>query len=139
VYHDGNGKELLMSLSRRTLCAGIAASFLIAPPRLDARGDDAAGVVTRFIDEVMNDDPRLRASFSDYVFTVDALIREGEQVAARLTFHGTHDGPFLVYAPTGARIENRCYAFFAVRDGAIAEQWILSDIPAVIAQIEAHR
>jgi predicted ester cyclase len=76
-----------------------------------------------------------RASFSDYVVAIDAIAVDGDHVAARLTFRGTHDGPLMNYPPSGRVVENLILAFATLRDGRLQRVDSLSDIAAVLAQI----
>ena len=43
-------------------------------------------------------------AFANATFTVDDLIAEGDKVALRLTFRGTHKGRFRSVAPTGKNV-----------------------------------
>jgi steroid delta-isomerase-like uncharacterized protein len=54
----------------------------------------------------------IRAAFPDFHNVVEDLIAEGDQVAARLTYRGTHRGSLLGVAPTGRRISYAGMALF---------------------------
>jgi steroid delta-isomerase-like uncharacterized protein len=65
----------------------------------------------------------LREAFPDIEVTVQSVIVEGDQAAARVTFTGTHNG-FLLYVPATGRpvdVEGIDMARFA--GGKIAEHW----------------
>ena len=77
----------------------------------------------------------VRAAFPDFHNRIDVLVAEGDQVAARLTYTGTHRGPIWGIAATGRRIEYAGAAFFRVRDGRVTDGWVLGDTAALRAQL----
>jgi steroid delta-isomerase-like uncharacterized protein len=64
---------------------------------------------------------KLRTAFPDIHYTVEDLVVEGDRVAVRWTWKGTHlgPGPFRVLAPTGKRVENTGMAVYRMRDGKV--------------------
>ena len=70
---------------------------------------------------------RLRAGFSDLRLDVQDVIADGDRVAVRLMFEGTHDGPFLGMAATGRRVSAQHIHIFRVQDGLVAEHWACRD------------
>ena len=64
---------------------------------------------------------KLRAAFPDIHYTIDDLLVDGDRVAVRWTWEGTHlgPGPFRVLAPTGKRVKNTGMAVYRVRDGKV--------------------
>src|SRR3954462_13923922 len=46
----------------------------------------------------------LRGAFPDIHYTVDEMVAEGESVAVRWHWNGTHRGQFRGYAPTGKTV-----------------------------------
>jgi predicted ester cyclase len=64
---------------------------------------------------------KLRDAFPDIHYTVEDLVVEGERVAVRWTWEGTHlgPGPFRVLAPTGKRVKNTGMAVYRMRDGKV--------------------
>jgi steroid delta-isomerase-like uncharacterized protein len=77
----------------------------------------------------------IRAAFPDFYNQIDVLLAEGNQVAARLTYTGTHRGPIWGIAATGRRIEYAGAGFFRVRDGRVTDGWVLGDTAALRAQL----
>lgn len=65
---------------------------------------------------------KLRAAFPDIHYTVEDLVAEGDRVAVRWTWEGTHQGPgpILPLAPTGKRVKNTGMAVYTLRDGKVA-------------------
>jgi predicted ester cyclase len=45
-----------------------------------------------------------RQAFPDSYFTVEDVIAEGDKVATRKTFHGTHEGKFMGISPSGKTV-----------------------------------
>ncbi len=75
------------------------------------------------------------AAFPDLHATIEDLIAEGDKVAARLTWRGTHKGEFEGVAPTGKQITFTTMEFFRVGDGKLAEHWDEVDLLGMLQQI----
>ena len=78
----------------------------------------------------------LRAAFPDLTVTIDDLAADGDLVAVRGTWRGTHQGAFRGVPPIGRRIEVSCMAFWRVAGGQIRESWSLIDLPALMRQLQ---
>jgi steroid delta-isomerase-like uncharacterized protein len=76
-----------------------------------------------------------RAALPDLRITTESLVAEGDQVAARFTTRGHHDGEFLGIAATGVSIEIGGFGLFRIADGRIVEEWLLDDLAAFMAQV----
>ncbi len=63
------------------------------------------------------------AAFPDGHLTIDQMIAEGDTVATRLTFHGTHTGEFQGIAPTGKRVTIPALDMARFEGGKIVEHW----------------
>lgn len=79
----------------------------------------------------------LRTGFSDVTFTLEATVSEGDVVAARWHWHGTHDGAFTGYGPTGRQVTVRGMDFYRIVSGRICEHWDVVDSAGLLAQIGA--
>jgi len=79
----------------------------------------------------------LRRSFPDYHGTNEIQVAEGEMVANRLVFYGTHQGEFMGVAPTGREVTFRGLALDRVVDGKIVESIVEMDLEDVLRQIGA--
>jgi predicted ester cyclase len=66
--------------------------------------DHAAGAVLG-PDGVKTHIQGLLAAIPDLEATIDAIVAEGDLVAVRATWRGTHRGPFRGLAPSGKRLE----------------------------------
>ena len=70
----------------------------------------------------------IRRAFPDYHGTNIVQIAEGDWVANRFVFHGTHLGEFEGLAPTGERVTFEGLAIDKVVDGKIVDSWADFDI-----------
>jgi steroid delta-isomerase-like uncharacterized protein len=77
----------------------------------------------------------LHAAFPDMRVTIDAIVAEGDLVAVRGTWQGTHRGEFRGIKPAGAKVEFTGMVFWRVRAGKIRERWGLVDAPALMQQL----
>jgi steroid delta-isomerase-like uncharacterized protein len=78
----------------------------------------------------------LRAAFPDLTVTIEDLLAEGDLVAVRSTWRGTHQGSFRGVPPIGRRIELGCMAFWRIAGGQIRESWNLIDLPTLMRQLQ---
>jgi predicted ester cyclase len=77
----------------------------------------------------------VRAAFPDFHNRIDLMVEEGNQVFARLTYSGTHEGELFRIPPTGSKIEYAGAALFTFERGRIAEVWVLGDIDHLKRQL----
>jgi steroid delta-isomerase-like uncharacterized protein len=78
----------------------------------------------------------LRAAFPDLTVTIEDLVAEGDLVAVRATWRGTHQGNFRGVPPIGRRIELCGMAFWRIAGGQIRESWNLIDMPTLMRQLQ---
>ena len=88
-------------------------------------------------EEFKRDVTELRRAFPDYAGTNVEQIAEGEKVANRFVFLGTHLGEFEGVTPTGKRIEFIGHSIVRVVEGKIAESWVEMDMLGVMQQLGA--
>ena len=69
----------------------------------------------------------LHAGFPDLRVTVEDYVAEGERVALRSVWRGTHRGEFLGVAPTGRIIALENLELLRLQRGQIVEHWSLMD------------
>lgn len=67
--------------------------------------------------------------------TVDAIIAEGDAVAARYTERGKFIAPFRGHAPTGKTYEMVAMEWFILQDGKIHRRWGARDSASQARQI----
>lgn len=97
------------------------------PPGIDGSGRD----IPRQMFEMMH------AAFPDFRVEVHDLIEEGDKVAARVEFLGTHNGEFMGILPTGNEVRVPVFDILLMRDGKVAEHWGAMDMAGLMAQIGA--
>ena len=74
-------------------------------------------------------------AFPDLELTIHDLVAEGDKVAARLSFSGTHQGEFLGVAPTGRGVEVTGLTIIRLAGGRVAEQWEQFDMLGLMQQL----
>jgi steroid delta-isomerase-like uncharacterized protein len=79
----------------------------------------------------------LRGAFPDLEVTDEDMVAEGDRVAMRWSFVGTHEGVFWGIPPTGKRVTMTGFDIFRVRDGKIQELWVESDYLTLMQQLSA--
>jgi len=70
---------------------------------------------------------RLHTAFPDLSYTVDDILGEGDKVAVRWHWTGTHRGPFRGIAPTERSVTNTGAAIFRVQNGQIIASALETD------------
>src|SRR5215203_5423010 len=79
----------------------------------------------------------VRSAFPDLQTTVDEIIAEGDRIAVRSTFRGTHEGDFMGIPATGKKVEVSNYDFVRFENDQAAEHWGTIDSAALMEQIGA--
>ncbi len=88
-------------------------------------------------EEFKRDVAEIRQSFPDYHGTNEIQLAEGDLVANRFVFYGTHRGEFMGIAPTGRDVTFEGLSLDRVVDGKIVEIWFGWEPEAVLEQIGA--
>ncbi len=65
----------------------------------------------------------VRAGFPDIQVSLEDVIVQGEKVAVRTTWRGTHLGAYEGVAPTGQPVTRTLIQIFRIVDGLITEEW----------------
>jgi predicted ester cyclase len=76
-----------------------------------------------------------QTAFPDISRVVEDFFGEGDKMAVRFTFSGTHTGEFSGVAPTGNRMTFTGIAIYRISEGKIAEQWVEFDVGSLMKQI----
>jgi predicted ester cyclase len=79
----------------------------------------------------------IRRAFPDYAGTNVDQVAEGDKVANRFVFLGTHLGEFMGVAPTGKRVEFIGNSIDRVVESRIVESWVEVDLLGVLQQLGA--
>ncbi|MFC7213169.1 ester cyclase [Saliphagus sp. GCM10025334] len=74
-------------------------------------------------------------AFDGATVTIEDMVAEGDTVAVRFTFAGTHEGRFAGFDPTGERLEGSNMVFMRLGDGMIVERWEESDSLDALRQL----
>ena len=76
-----------------------------------------------------------RGAFPDSHFTIEDMVAEGDKVATRKTFHGTHGGDFMGMPPTGRVVSMGLIDIVRVSDGRVVEHWAMGDSLGMMQQL----
>jgi predicted ester cyclase len=77
------------------------------------------------------------AAFPAYQLVADQLVSEGNIVAVRGRFQGTHLGPFAGIAPTGKEVSADVMLFYQLDHGKIVKHWMVLDMMALMSQLNS--
>ena len=77
----------------------------------------------------------LRAGIPDIRFTLDELLAEGDAVAVRWTWRGTHSGPLRGFAPSHQPVSSTGISIYHLKQGQIASAAVQTDRLGVLQQI----
>ena len=75
------------------------------------------------------------AAFPDFHNHIEELVVEGDKVAVRLTYTGTHRGELFGIRPTGRQVSYAGMAIFRIVEGRIVEGWVLGDVHGLVRQL----
>ena len=75
------------------------------------------------------------SAFPDAQFTTEELIAEGDTVAVRRTFRGTHRGSLMGIPPTGRQVTISDMAMLRVANGKFVEAWNNMDDLGLLRQL----
>ena len=107
------------------LAPGFVAHVPDAPAPLDLEGLEAWREFTA---------PFVEA-FPDLRLTVQDIAAEGDTVAARVAFRGTHQGEFQGIPPTGKEVAFSSMEFNRVVDGKVKEHWVEINLLGLVQQL----
>jgi predicted ester cyclase len=77
----------------------------------------------------------IKAAFPDYAGTNEIQIVEGDMIATRWVFHGTHQGDYYGVAPTGKQVTFTGISISRFAEGRMVDTIIESDEVAVLRQL----
>jgi len=78
---------------------------------------------------------RFRSAFPDLSVTIIDAIVQGNKIAMRQRWEGTHEGEFLGIEATGNSVQGSSYVFCRIENDQIAETWVESDMLPVLSQL----
>lgn len=74
-------------------------------------------------------------AFPDLHLDYEHVLVDGDLVAGRFTLTGTHQGEFGEIGPTGAAVSVVGNDVVRMRDGKVAEHWVLLDMLTLMQQL----
>ena len=77
----------------------------------------------------------IQSAFPDFHNTIEEMVAEGDRVAARLSYRGTHSGVIFGVEPTGRTIQYDGLAHFRIGGGKIAEGYVLGNVTHLLGQM----
>ncbi len=77
------------------------------------------------------------AAFPDASATIEDLVAEGDKVAIRVTWRGTHQKEYMGIAPTGKQAEMTNAGVFRIAGGKVVELWATMDNLRFLRQLGA--
>lgn len=131
----------------RDWCEAAALSFLheVCNARDRARAEEllapdflfhsSFGASARSVTGFLDHRAALLAAIPDHQCRVDRLIADRGAAAARITFTGHFEGPFLGFAPHGGPLAWTGAAFFEMAGGLIRRVWFAGDLETLRAQL----
>ncbi len=81
---------------------------------------------------------QLRSAFPDIRYTIEDILAEGDKVAVRWTWCGTHLGDYYGIAPTGKPAKASGIAIYRIEAGKCVERWAGFNPLAVLRQLGAR-
>lgn len=128
------GKEVARRFLEEVLTRGDAAPIdqLVAPDFVDHQPFPGVPPTRDGLKQAI---PLFRAAFPDGTFVVEDLFAEGDRVALRTTFRGTHRGDYAGVPATGKPVEFAAIDLLRVEGGRLAEHWGLSDDLGLLTQL----
>ena len=77
----------------------------------------------------------LHSAFPDAEISVDYTVADDYNVAMAYTLTGTHQGPFMGFAPTGKHVKIHGVEICKFADGKLVERWGSSDQLGILEQL----
>lgn len=75
------------------------------------------------------------AAFPDFRYEVKDVVAEGEKLAVRDVFAGTHRGDFMGIPATGNRVTMEAIHIYRFEEGRLAEHWVARDDLGMMRQL----
>lgn len=77
-------------------------------------------------------------AFPSMDFTIDAIVAQGDKVAARWSIAAVHAGAWGGFEPSGCRVQFDGMVIYRMVDGQIAETWLYPDAIGLMRQLAAN-
>ena len=95
------------------------------------------------LNEFINEEPLrqhiayFEAVFPGYWLAAEDVLVDGDKIAVRMTFHGTHKGELMGIPPTGKTVSFEAIIIYRLADGKIVEHWLQTDTMSLMQQLGA--
>jgi len=109
------------------------ADQLLSP---SVRFHGSVGVSVEGVEEFRGYMRLIQAAFPDFHNTIEEMVAEGDRLAARLTYRGTHHGVIFGVQPTGRIIQYDGLALFRISNGKIVEGYVLGNVIHLLGQLD---
>ncbi len=76
-------------------------------------------------------------AFPDFHPVIEDQLVDGDKVATRVTWHGTHLGDFQGIPPTGKTVMMAMLRIDSIADGKVTENWVNFDALGLLQQLGA--
>lgn len=70
---------------------------------------------------------------------IEIMIEEGETIAVKAIYNGTHSGKLLDFEPTKNRIKYNGASFFKFKGDKISDIWVLGDLTTLKGQLSNEK
>lgn len=77
----------------------------------------------------------VRDAFPDFNITIEDIVAEGDKVAIRYIWSGTHKGELMGLPPTGKQVKVTGMQIFRIASGKVVENWWNSDYLGLMQQL----
>ena len=96
-------------------------------------------VIERFVDDraLIEHIELFEASFPEYELSIEDILAEGNRVAIRALFRGTHAAPFQGIQATGKVVTAPVMLIYVIENGKIVEHWMNADVLGLLQQLGA--
>jgi len=94
------------------------------------------GGITLDRQQAVDNERMFAVGFPDASRSIDQLFAEGDRVALRETFRGTHNGEFQGIPASGRKVELTANVIYRIADNKIAEIWAEADIGSFVALLQ---
>ena len=74
-------------------------------------------------------------AFPDFQVTIESVVAEGDLVASRGYFTGTHQGDFMGIPATGRAIKAGYQDVWRIENGKCEENWVILDMMGLMQQL----
>jgi len=93
--------------------------------------------VDRYIsdEDLKNHIEVFETAFPGYQMILEDMMAEGDKVAVRFKFIGTHKGIFQEFLPTGREVSMKGIIIYEIKNNKIINHWMGADTAELISQL----